>query len=137
MSSYVSKSGERHMNARLKRLEEEGKTTNETLFEVTNLLTDLTTHVPGGAISRFLNQDYEVREVGPNERGSLAPETGLEDATAEAESIISDAEKKAAEMLADADAKLKAAEAKVKEAEKLAKAAEKAAAKTPAPTEQK
>lgn len=135
MDSYVSKSGERHVNARLKKLEQEGKTTNETLFEVTNLLTEVTTHVPGGAISRFLNQDYEVREVGPNGRGVIAPDSRAEDAAAQADTIISDAQKKAADILADADAKLKAAEAKVKEAEKQAKAAEKSAAKTPAPTE--
>jgi hypothetical protein len=106
MSSFVSQSNiAQPGNARLQKLEAEGKTNNSTLFRVVNLITGLETHVPGGAISRFLNQDYLVEEVGENKPGAVgagSPEKTAEEIGA---SIIADAEAKAAEILEKAQEK--------------------------------
>lgn len=128
MDSFITKSGSKRSKPRLSKLEVEGKTTNATLFQVENLLTGLVTLVPGGVISRFLNENYTVTEFGPNQSGSASPSNALVNAEVEADGIVADAEAKAADILAKAADAEKAAEAKLKEAEAKAKAAEKALA---------
>ena len=103
--SYVSHGVSQPGNARLEKLDQQGKLNNNTLFRVVNLLTNVETHVPGGAISRFLNENYFVREVGENKPGILeeiGPEKTAEQIAA---GIIAEAEAKAAEIMAKAQEK--------------------------------
>lgn len=90
---------------RLMQLEEQGKTNNDHLFMVNNLLLEDKEPelVPGGAIARFVvNSDYQVDYVGPNQKPSrkkgpaeIETESIIAAANAEAERIIAEAQAKA------------------------------------------
>lgn len=91
------------VSQRLKQLENENKTGNDSLFKVVNLLTGHETHVPGGAIGRFMTGDYFVEYAGPNE-ANVIPQDDKAAAQAVADKLLADAQAKADEIIAKAQA---------------------------------
>jgi cell division septum initiation protein DivIVA len=87
---------------RLKKLDEEGKLNNMHLFTVRNLINETDHLVPGGAVARCLNSDYEVRYHGPNRLA--APTGGEPSPKQEAEKILEEAKAEAVRIVADAKA---------------------------------
>lgn len=102
------------VSQRLAQLDREGKTGNDSLFKVVNLLTGHETHVPGGAIGRFMNGDYFVEYAGPNQSNSVVP-GDEESVQAIADQLLADAQAKADEIIAKAKA----------DSERIAKASKK------------